>query len=170
MIIKIVGVVLVILSCGGAGFQIAANHRKEENALQQLINILGFMENQLKYHLTPLPELCRQAATEYNDMPGPIFFSLASELDKQLLPDITNCMCAALSNVKSVPPLTYKSLVLLGKNIGKFNLDGQLKEIEAVRQECKRNLERLSFNRDNRLRSYQTLGLCAGAALAILFV
>ena len=31
-------------------------------------------------------------------------------------------------------------------------------------------LSRLETNRENRLRSYQTLGLCAGAALAILFL
>jgi len=49
-------------------------------------------------------------------------------------------------------------------------MEGQLKGLESVRQECRRQVETLSYNRDARLRSYQTLGLCAGAALAILFV
>ena len=170
MIAKTIGVILVIVSCGGVGFQIAINHRKEENALRQLINILNFMENQLKYRLTPLPELCKQIATEYSDMPGSVFYNLALEMDKQVSPDMMQCMGYALQNSNNVPPITYKTLELLGKNIGRFDLEGQVKGIEVVCQDCKRNLELLSINRDNRLRSYQTLGLCAGAALAILFV
>lgn len=170
MIVKLIGVILVIVSCGGVGFKIAANHRQEENALRQLINILDFMESELKYRLTPLPELCRYAAKEFSDMPGCVFHNLANELDKQASPDIKQCLDIALNDIKSIPPITYKELKLLGNSIGKYDLEGQLKGLEAVYQDCKRNIEQLSINRDNRLRSYQTLGLCAGAALAILFV
>ena len=42
--------------------------------------------------------------------------------------------------------------------------------MEIVRNYCDRELESLGKNGEERLRSYQTLGLCAGAALAILFV
>lgn len=170
MTVKMIGVILVIISCGYVGFKIAANHRQEENALRQLMNILDFMENELKYRLTPLPELCRQVAKEFNDMPGCVFCCLAPEMDKQISPDISHCMDSVLRKTKGVPSITYKELELLGKNMGRFDLEGQLKGLEAVREDCRRNLELLSENRENRLRSYQTLGLCAGAALAILFV
>ena len=62
------------------------------------------------------------------------------------------------------------ALILLGRWLGRFDLDGQLKGLDAVRQECRRHLEELNNNREVRLRSYQTLGLCAGAAIAILFI
>ena len=54
--------------------------------------------------------------------------------------------------------------------IGKFNVNGQIKGFSSVNEACKQHLHRLSEGRDTRLRSYQTLGLCAGAALAILLV
>ena len=47
---------------------------------------------------------------------------------------------------------------------------GQILGLEAVRSHCRSELDALSANQDERLRSYQTLGLCTGAALAILFV
>ena len=42
--------------------------------------------------------------------------------------------------------------------------------MEAVLQLCKRELDGLYLNRDARLRSYTTLGLCGGIALVILFI
>ena len=58
----------------------------------------------------------------------------------------------------------------MGSSLGRFDLDGQLLGLEAVRVYCQEQLSEMSKDRDVRLRSYQTLGLCAGAALAILFV
>ena len=168
--LKIIGVVLVISACGGVGFDIAAAQRREERALHQLVNILDFMECELQYRLTPLPELCWLCAKEFPQMPGKIFAELATEMEQQVLPDVTYCMTSVLDRVKDIPPITRKEFALLGRSVGKFDLIGQLKGLDGVRQDCCRNLEQLAYNRDNRLRSYQTLGLCAGAALAILLI
>ncbi len=170
MMFKLLGVIMVISACGGVGFRIAANHRKEENCLRRLVGILDFMECELQYRLTPLPELCRQAVRDCSELPGPVFLELALEMEAQVSPDLHCCMTAALKNTKELPVITKGCMTLLGQSIGRFDLQGQLKGLESVRQECRRNLDKLTANRDSRLRSYQTLGLCAGAALAILFI
>jgi stage III sporulation protein AB len=61
-------------------------------------------------------------------------------------------------------------LRLLGKSLGKFDLSGQLAGIDLVREGCKENLDRISKDRQERLRSYRTLGICAGIAIAILLI
>lgn len=170
MFFKIIGVALVIFGCGSMGFRVAASHRQEEKALRQLISILDFMECELQYRLTPLPQLCRQTATEFPQLPGAIFAELCLEMESQVSPDIACCMAVTLEKFKQLPPITRSCIDLLGRSIGRFDLDGQLKGLESVRQDCRRNLEMLENNREVRLRSYQTLGLCAGAALAILFI
>ncbi len=170
MTLKILGSILVIVGCGGVGFRIAANHRLEEKSLRQLVGILDYMECELQYRLTTLPELCRQATNEFNGIPGKILLDLTSEMESQVAPDITCCMQAVLGRNKDIPPITRKNLELLGMSIGRYDLNGQLKGLESVRFECRRNIELLSNNKDTRLRSYQTLGLCAGAALAILLI
>jgi hypothetical protein len=58
----------------------------------------------------------------------------------------------------------------LGQSLGRFDLNGQLLGIAAVRNTCRSKLQQFEKNKEVRLRSYQTLGLCAGAALAILFI
>lgn len=170
MILKIVGAVLVIAGCGGIGFRIAANHRQEERNLRQLIGILDYMECELQYRLTPLPELCRQAAKEFPGVPGKVFLELALEMEAQISPDVETCMSVSLKKMQRLSAMTREQMLLLGKSIGRFDMDGQIKGLEAVRQDCRRRLDELSKDRDTRLRSYQTLGLCAGAALAILFI
>jgi len=54
--------------------------------------------------------------------------------------------------------------------LGRFDLPGQLEGIQAVRKRCEESLESIRKNRNERLRSYQTLGVCAGAALAIILI
>lgn len=168
--LKIVGVVFVVVSCGTVGFRLADNHRREEQYLRQLVRILDFIACELQYRLTPLPTVCVQVSREFPAKIGNVFACLEQEMRRQILPDMARCMEFTLNKVQDLPPITRKCLRLLGASIGRFDIEGQLKGLEAVRQECKRNLEDLAKNRDTRIRGYQTLGLCAGAAIAILLV
>lgn len=167
---KMIGAILIIVGCGGVGFSMAAAHRREEKALRQLIRALDYMGCELQYRLTPLPELCRCAASESGGTISQTLLYLAAELDSQVAPDAASCMNAALSRTKGLPQRAHKNLRMLGASLGRFDLQGQLTGLEAARKQCRRELEELSTDRNVRLRSYQTLGLCAGSALAILFL
>lgn len=170
MILKLIGGALVVIACGGVGFRMAANHRQEEQDLRQFIGALDYMECELQYHLTPLPALCRQAAQEFYGRLGNVFLDLSIEMEAQNASDTATCMQTALEQNPGLSVNTRETMLHLGQSIGRFDIDGQLMGLESVRQECRRRLSALENNRDVRLRSYQTLGLCAGAALAILFV
>ena len=170
MTIKILGAILIITGCASFGFLVCAVHRKETEALRSLMAVLDIMECELQYRLTPLPELCRRAAGSSSGIIKRLMTSLSDELDAQVAPDAERCVHAVLNSAKDVPELTAKAFQLLAKSLGQFDLDGQLKGIEMARSECKQLLEHHTRNQDNRLRCYQTLGLCAGAAMAILLI
>ena len=170
MMVKLIGVLLVLISCGSVGFKMAANHKKEERCLHNLILVLEYMISELNYRLTPLPQLCRQASQLFNDSFGNIFGRLSDELEFQRYSDPAQCMSCVLENTKSLPTITRSQMEQLGNSIGRFDIDGQVKGLESVRKECERHLLLLRDNKENRMRGYQTLGLCAGAALAILFI
>ncbi len=165
-----IGAILVIASCAGAGFSMAASYCREEQSLRQLLGSLDLMECELQYRMTPLPDLCRQAGQAGKGAVSRVLTLLAQELDGQISPDVHSCMYAALAAQKNLPQYTLEALKMLGQSLGRFDLEGQLNSLESVRGYCRRQLEELSDNKENRIRSYQTLGLCAGAALAILFV
>ena len=167
---KIFGAVLIILGCGFFGFTVTAQVKREENALRQLIGTLDYMQCELQFRMTPLPDLCRLASQEQRNRIGSFFLYLAEELETRISPDVTGCVHSALSPVVDLPERCVKALEILGMSMGRFDVKGQIQGLEAVRSYCRGELENMAVNRDARLRSYQTLGLCTGAALAILFV
>lgn len=170
MSIKWFGAILVIVGCGGVGFSMAAACKREAWALRSLISALDLMACELQFRLTPLPQLIRQAGRECRGIIGNVLTELARELENQIIPDADSCMYAALSRFEHLPKAAEEALRLLGTSLGRFDLEGQLRGLEQVRAHCRRELDRINTDKDQRIRSYQTLGVCAGAALAILFV
>ncbi len=170
MTIKIFGAILIIASCGGLGFSLCQNHRREEQAVEQLAQSLDWMVWELNYRMPPLAALCRGAAEAGKGTVSQVLQQLANELDSQLTPDISACMSAAIASVPRLPERATEHLKALGTSIGRFDLQGQISALESAAALCKRDLQHMSSCREMRMRNYQTLGLCAGAALVILFV
>lgn len=170
MTLKVVGAILIILTCGGFGYYLAWQYLKEEKSLQEMMQVLEYMECDLQYHLTPLPVLLLKCSKQTNGSISCVLRSLAMELERQIAPDVDYCMQVAISNVKELPILTIKVLKYLGKQLGKFDLNGQIHCIAGVKRACCRYIDMLNSEKQTRLHRYKTLGLCAGAGLVILFI
>lgn len=167
---KWIGAVLIVGGCSGCGFYLAAGKRREEQLLLQLQQVLQLVAAELQYRLTPLPELSRMAAGHSKGILRVVFMNLYRELSWQKLPDAGSCMSAAIRRSGELPASARRLLVQLGHTLGRFDLAGQLQGLEGVQKRCEESLQNLRKNREERLRSYQTLGVCAGAALAILLL
>jgi len=170
MLLKWIGGICIILGSSGVGFKMAANQRKEERHLLMLISALDFMTCELEYRMTPLPDLFRKAASMITGNLSKLFLSFSAEMEDQISPNVETCLKAAVSKCDSLPRFTEECILSLGKSLGKFDVEGQLRGMEATRQECRQKLNQLQNNKEKRLRSYQTLGVCVGAGLAILFI
>ena len=169
MNIKWIGTAIILLGFGGFGFRLAATHRLRVKELRDLLSVMELLSSELRYRLTPLPELCLMAAGCVHGSVGKTFRRLRDELDRQIAPDAECCMSAAVS-ASCLTSDTKRLLLGLGRTLGRFDLDGQLQEIQATKEKVEQLLDKLTKDLDVRLRSYQTLGLCAGAALAILLL
>ena len=170
MTLKWMGAVLVMIGCGGFGFTLAASCKRETSMLFQLRNALRYMENELTFRMTPLPQLCRTTAHTAKGKIHQIFINLAEELESQIYPDATICMQRALGKYPDLPKSVRKTCKLLGQSLGSFELTGQIQGLEASEEMCRRELERIKENQVERLREYRTLGICAGAALTIILL
>lgn len=165
-----IGAILIIVGCGGVGFLMALHEKREFDTICQLNGALEFMICELSCRMTPLPELCRLASRQCRGSLRAFFSHLVDELEFQLSPDVECCMRAAVCKVPELPGKTRQLLNIMGVTLGRFDLQGQLRGLEGLHAQCSSAQKALEVNRDQRLRSYQTLGLCVGAALAILFL
>ncbi len=168
MIQKLLGGALVFAGCACVGFMKAGQLRTEEALLADTVRLMTRMENELSCRRTPLPKLCELAGDCRNELKI-LYIRLAELLSKQTLPNVTECMNMVLKHL----PLPQSASMLhsrLGETLGKFDLEGQLRELEAVRKSAEQLLADVRENQKDKRKSYQTLGLCAGAALVILLV
>lgn len=170
MSLKWIGALLIIAGCGGFGFQMAWSVGKEIKAFRQLVSFLDFLSCELSYRMTPLPDAIRMALPSQTGCIKSVMTKLVEELDSQIAPDVASCMSASVGKVPNIPASVRSVLLEFGSLCGNFDLDGQQQGLQYIKQLCQNTLEQLEANRVQRTRSYQTLGLCAGAALAILLV
>ena len=168
--LKWIGACLVFLGCGIYGFKIAYAYKRELRCLKNLLRVLDYIECELQYRQLPLPELCRRAASVCSDCVSTVMDGIAQELENQALPDVGRCIKSTLVKHKDIPVCTRKLFRRLEICLGAFDMENQLKALNAVRQECRFELDMLASNQHNRVHSYQVLGVCAGAAIAILFI
>ncbi len=167
---KWIGAALILAGCGGFGWSLGAVQRRQSRNLKGLQRALGLMEEELQYRLTSLPALCRMAAGEAGGLIGQIFRELAEELERHSAPDPAGCMELVLSRLASPEQTLRRLLRELGTALGRYDLPGQVRGLQYIRQETGRAREKLEAGKDERLRCWQTLSICAGLALAILFL
>lgn len=165
--VRIIGAGCIVAGCGGFGFAMAAANRREERELRRLISVLEFMSCELSYRMTPLNALCRSAAEE--GMVGRFFTELAAELEQGTAPDVQVCVYTVLNRLE-LPRVLRRQLWELGETLGRFDLSGQLRGLEGAIRSAGEALRTIREGAEGRRRCWQTLGLCAGAALAILFI
>ena len=170
MIYKLLGALVITLSCGGVGFSMAMSHRNQVRSLQELIAAVSFMKSELEYRCVPLPELCRKTAQVAKGSMVRFLLELSKELDSQICPDVNACVNNALTKSGRHPDQTRNIILKLSLTLGCFSLSGQIEGFERAIQQAEKELQELTFDQDKRLRRYQTLGLSAGAALAILLI
>jgi len=170
MMVKLFGACLVLVGCACVGWGMAAAQVREENSLRTLLAILENMSCEMQYMHTPLPQLCRSAVVGFDCVVTNVFTDLAEELEAQVLPNAELCLQDTLEKHNNLPPYTVAALRQLGGSLGKFDLNGQMKGIELVMADCQRKLDALQCNKDSRLRSYRTLGICAGVAMVIILL
>lgn len=168
MYLKLLGALLILAGCGGYGVMLAVNHRREVASLRQLKGAADKMICELEYRLTPLPELCIFASQQTKGPLSQYFRVFADVIQEQVSPDISQCTTEALRRTAGLPGQTVLQLQTLGQTLGRFDLTGQIHVLHQCAQSCKNQLEVLEYQQPQRLRSYQTLGFCTGAALAIL--
>ena len=167
--LRMMGAGFILAGSGAFGFAMAAASRREERQMKQLLGALEYLSCELSYRLTPLPNLCRGAAEGRGGVVAEFFLELARELERQAEPDVQSCVKSILARME-LPASLRRILGELGQTLGRFDLPGQLRGLELSIRETEQALRTIRDGAPERRRSWQTLGLCVGAALAILFV
>lgn len=170
MSIKLIGAGFIILSCCMFGFLVGVTQRRQAALMREFICTIDYIIHDLQYRRSSFSDAFCQAAAFCGGIIGKFFDILSNELEKQVAPNMQICVDAALRQSKEIPGLVCHGIKLLGSTLGCFDLDGQIAELQKVREECEIVLRGFTNNQDVRIRNCQTLTLCAGAAIVIILI
>ena len=170
--LKLLGLALIIGSASAVGFGFAANIRRQTAQLQDLRQAFGQMKNELRCRMTPLPELLHGLG---QDIPGPVGALLAA-CARRLQADRTGPVQAAFGFALdhtpqlALPGPVRRALLGLSMTLGRFDVEGQCRAIDLATRQTDAALAELEQSRAARCRSYRTLGVCAGLAIAVILL
>ena len=143
--IRMIGAALVVLSSGAVGFGFARAVKLQCAQLEGLLWALDTMQSEMSARLTPLAQL---------------FSGLSACRQKDVA-----AFFAEAGRALSAQPLYGLSL-----NLGRFDLESQLAAIERTKASVTAALLALQGQKRARCRSYETIGICAGLALAVMLL
>ena len=170
MSLRLIGALFIIAGCAVCGAVASNNQRKGIACIEQLISALDMLVCELEYHRTPLPELCRSIGANRTGELGRFFTALAEEMDSQIKPNVTACVAATLSSTTDLPREVQHLLHQLGDSLGKFDVEGEVLSLQALRTNAVQKLETMRLARKEKGKTNQTLWICAGVAAAVLMM
>lgn len=169
--LKLLGSILVVAACSAVGFGFAANIRTQASQLEQLAGALEYMKNEITYRLTPLPELFVLLSKTMDHTVGAFFGRCAQHLEADRSASIQHVFRHAMQQTQlQLPPGANQALLELSLSLGTFDATGQVSAIELAATRLRQEFQALQARRRERCRSYETIGVCAGLALAVILL
>ena len=83
-----IGAALIILGCGGFGFRTAYGNLQQERLLNQLLRAISYMECELSFRFTPIPDLFRYSQAQLSGILKKLFQQIIREFETKMLPDV----------------------------------------------------------------------------------
>ena len=155
--IRMIGAALVVLSSGAVGFGFARAVKLQCAQLEGLLWALDTMQSEMSARLTPLR---RQRPSGFR------------KKSRDILLPVPVCFKRGFQQAKGFRPgdESVQALYGLSLNLGRFDLESQLAAIERTKASVTAALLALQGQKRARCRSYETIGICAGLALAVMLL
>ena len=169
--IRMLGAVCLAAGPVWLGMSAAAELAHRERALGALCAGLELMERELSFRLTPMPELLERLSRQADPPADGLFAGCREGLSSLGERSLAELWKAGVRQPALL--LEAEELALLdglGQVLGSYDGEGQLAALAQTCAALERALAEARSERKRMGRVYQTLGLAAGAFLAILLV
>lgn len=170
--LKALGMIFVIVGTSGVGFSMAISVKRTTAVLQQLLSALELMKHEISYKKTPLPELMRIVSLSSKGGVADFFGRVASDCYQRQEASVNAIVkkCLAETPASVFPSNVRQILLNWGNGLGKYDVTGQLCAIDLANERLRALLNQYQAEQTSRMRSYCTLGVCAGLAIAIILL
>ncbi len=170
--IKWMGLFCIVISASAVGFGYAGAIKRQIAQTTALLTAVRYMKEQIVYRLTPLGELFTELAGLDDGEIAKFFAYCADVMRADRTSTLQAIFCDALRACGNLQlsRRTVRTLLSLALVLGKFDVDGQGRALDAAALRLADEIKELEENRHERCRGYRTIGICAGLAVAVILL
>ena len=165
---KILGISFITLSSAVVGFQMAAMLRKRCALMRELDDLLQLLEQEIGTCGTLLPHAFALLSAATDGIWETVFSGIAKEMDKNRWATPHEAAQIVLNQVHDRD--ISEIMLPMMKKMGKYNIEAQTQGIESARLQLRMLLQELEQEQKMKSKTFQTLGICTGLAVAILLI
>lgn len=136
----------------------------------QMRNALEIMENEIQFTNVKFEMLCDRLAAASAGEVSAFFFGLSEAVRSKDYQSIGVTRKLVDRSKLNLPPAAFFALEQLIDGFGKYDLNGQIRQIRLAKETLSNQLERDRAELAGRCRVYELLGLCTGIAVTILVI
>jgi stage III sporulation protein AB len=173
MLFKIVGSLVVVLSCSFLGFILSRDCSRRPQQLRELQTLLQMFENQINYLSDVLIEAFERVSRVGNSETGSIFGRAAEILGNEGAQSAASAWEQAVRQGIRRTALNREDeevLIGFGKMLGSTDLDGQIKNIRLTMEALRMQEKKAEESRIKNETMYKSLGILGGIAVVIVLL
>lgn len=169
---KLLGAVLVVLASCVVGFGYAGSVRAQIRQTEALLAAVTTMKNEIAYRMTPLEDLLELLRHSQEPVIGDFFENWKNTLYHGEYTTIQRALNQAVSKTEglNLTEETVQTLDVLAGSLGKSDVEGQCTAIDLTAEQLRLQLQYLQAGSHRRARSYRTISVCTGLALAVILL
>jgi stage III sporulation protein AB len=171
MVFKLLGCIMVLLSCGFLGYILSSDCKKRPRQLRELQSMLQIFETRISYLSDILAEAFESICSLGGGETGVFFSDTVERLRSGRSISASQAWEEAVrENIKrtSLNREDEEILVSFGKFLGSSDLEGQIKNIRLTLEQLRLQEHKAEESRAKNEGMYRSLGILGGIAVVIV--
>lgn len=170
---KIVGAFFIMAGCLGMAASYIHNWKRRYLELKELAECLQILDGQVRYTMSPLPEILTEIEKRRKSEVGALFGRIGRELNRregETLMEIWERILAEERSGFAIGKEEWDAFRSLGKGLGYLDVSMQEKYLEGYQKQLSKQLPEARRAWKERERVIRSLGVVSGVMLLLILV
>ncbi|MBE6053556.1 MAG: stage III sporulation protein AB [Clostridium sartagoforme] len=168
--LKIIAITIIFLSSTYLGFYYGESFKRRSKQLKYILKAVMFLNNEVMYSNTPLPEALNYIALKVESPINSILSNVATSLENGTSKSVYDAFCQEYHKNKFNLNLFEEDKAIIKdflKSLGESGVYGQDKLFNLTVENMKINCNAAEELANKNSKMYSAIGMCIGAMIAI---
>lgn len=165
ILIKNIELISIIMICSYLGFLKSKTFENRVLELSKFQNALVMFESKLKFTYEPIKSIFEEISNVIYKNENNVFFYTSKEER-----NIYNAWCIGIDKNDFFNDEDKNVTKMMGKLLGKTDIDGQLSEIELGLELINKQIKAAEIEKNKNSKLYKTMGVILGIGISIILI